>query len=210
MQQIKNKFDTLFLSGSIFVILFGCLTAFIPPLAYTVINVTSFTQIHTEIVYPEFQFSFYEASLKFLICTIGGFIGLFSFFKKKRTYLQLSSVVITTIGLLFPIILMSAAFENKFFSIPWVGFFMVLLGLSLMFSSLVIQKYGRYNSLLLIVPLLFGLYAIYPLFILINFLPVWVFGQNGLVYYLIFGVIFFCHLFLIWGSIKTTYGVSKL
>jgi hypothetical protein len=147
-------------------LVFGFLTAFIPGLAYVTIRADFLVAplILKSVSYGAFEFSIHSATFKYLICTIGAILGLFYFSKNKWSpYALFTSMVLTTVGLIVPIYSTTISPpEYRFFDVQWIGSYIVLVGLSLIFLGSVLQKSNRHRTALLSVTFLFCLYAIYP------------------------------------------------
>jgi hypothetical protein len=102
-----TRYNLLFLLGAIVVIVFGLLAALVPALAYVTVHSyfldISPAPILPSVTYHSFDFSVHAATAKFLLCTLGGIMGLFFLQKRARFYAVFNSVALITIGLLLPI-----------------------------------------------------------------------------------------------------------
>jgi hypothetical protein len=209
MVSLRSGFNKLFILGAAAVVVFGLLAAVVPALAF--VTVTSYF-LDTPasgynlpyVTYYALSFATHAATVNFALCVLGGIVGLFSLYKPVRPYGVFTSVVFITLGLLLPIDRVIVAIpEVRIFDTPWIGSYLILIGLLAMYLG-VAEKRTRTGriTLLLTVPLLLGLYAIYPLFVATNFLPWLVFGTQGIIYYCILSLTVACHLLIIVGTIR--------
>jgi|GEM_PF-2110149 len=210
MMKTKNNFLLSF--GSITTLVFGLLAAFIPGLAYVTVQ-SYFMDVPValyglpSVYYPPLEPGVHMNTIKLVISAIGGLIGLFSLLENqnKPAYMGFAAIAITNLGLMLPTGDARISFpEMRNFDVPWLGFYLVLVGVSIMFLGLAMKKPIVPRITLLSVPLLLAVYSIYPLFVLSNFLPWIVFGARigSPVNWLMGSLILTGHLLMLWGAAK--------
>jgi hypothetical protein len=179
-----NPYNLFFLCGSIIVLTLGLLSAFMPGIAYVTVQ-SYFMDTQNPyglptVNYLPIVFSLHMYTIKFLICAIGGVIGILTLSLKKNTFtVGFIATVFASVGLLLP------GFgdtritfpEMSLFDVPWIGSLLVLIGTILMFSGLVAQKHRVSLLTFLSVPILLAAYSIPPIFILLDYLPWAYFGS---------------------------------
>jgi hypothetical protein len=124
---------------------------------------------------------------------------LFYLLKPKRTVLAFTSILFTSAGLVIPLHISRVTFpEANYFEVPWIGSYIILAGLSMMFLSFLTQKLRIRQITIPVVIFLLALYAIYPSFIITNSLPYVVYGARYFsVYSLLWDCTFVCILLLL-------------
>jgi hypothetical protein len=113
-------------------------------------------------------------TLKLVFCAIGGAIGLFSLLenKNKPSYISFAAIAITTLGLaVLAVEETRLSLEIHYFHVPWIGFLLVLVGVSIMFLGLALKNRSVPRITLLSVPLLLFFYSIAPIMVLSNYFP---------------------------------------
>jgi len=209
MEAAQGKGKNLFLFGSGFALVFGLLAAFTPGLAYLTV-LTNFFSLppETSIRFYPFAFGVHMFTLKLLLCSIGGAIGLFSLLerKSKQRYSNFTAIGIAALSLTlpaFPPVEERGLLEMHYFDMPWIGFLLVLAGVSVMFLALTLKNPKVPRIALLSVPLLLISYSAAPTMVLISYFPRIVFDgmfSDGSI--LIATLNLIGCLLLVWGAYK--------
>lgn len=103
-----SKSEGLILTGSMFIVVCGLLTALVPALAYVTAH-TYFLDIPNPpydlpyIRYMPLEFSLHIYSVKFIMAALSGSIGLLAFAKKKiLPYAAVAVIVLVNLSLMIP------------------------------------------------------------------------------------------------------------
>ncbi|MFA5365684.1 MAG: hypothetical protein WC325_10940 [Candidatus Bathyarchaeia archaeon] len=213
--KLTNLKNFLLFSGSSITLIVGLLAAFIPGLAYvTVHSYFVYVPVHPYglpyVYYPSLDFSTHIYTTRLFISALGGLIGLLAMFgKSKQPLIGAFSIAVASLGLMLPATGdMRLTFpEMRLFDVPWIGSFLVVVGVSLMFLGLTTKKPHVLRVTLLSVPLLLVVYSINPLFVLNNYLPWSIFGalSTSPINLLMWVLTLTGHLLMIWGALR---GVS--
>jgi len=163
--------------------------------------------------YPSLDFSTHIYTTRLLISAIGGLIGLFALFgKSKQSYIGVVAIAVASMGLMLPATDTRATFpEMRLIDVPWIGSFLVLVGVCLMFLGLAIKKLNVPRVTFLSVPLLLAGYSIKPLLVLTNNLSLSGFraGFTSPISSLMLILMLAGHLLMIWGVLRIFYPKSK-
>ena len=215
---MKGKTNFLLFLGSIITLSFGLLAAFVPGLAYVTVQ-SYFMDTPVSILglprvyYPPLELGVHMNTAKLFISAIGGIIGLFSLLegKAKPSYIGFAAICVANLGLMLPTRDTRISFpEMRNFDVPWIGFFLVLVGVSIMFLGYAMKKRSVPRITLLSVPLLLVVYSLNPLFVASNYLPWIVFGALGSpVQLLTWSLILAGHLLMIWGALKRAFSTKR-
>jgi hypothetical protein len=213
--------NTLFLFfGSSITLVVGLLAAIVPGLAYVTVQTNYFVD---RIAHPNGIASIYYQSLDFtthiyttrlLISAIGGLIGLLAMFgKSKHPIIGTFAIVVASLGLMLPATgdLRITIPEARLFDVPWIGSFLVVVGVSLMFLGLAIKKRNVPRATFLSVPLLLVVYSLYPILVLFDYLPQTVFGALFIspINLLMLVLMVAGHLLMIWGALRGSQLIDK-
>jgi hypothetical protein len=199
MGSANTRYSRLFLAGTLIVTVFGLLSSSIEGLAHVTHWSNFFGPTNSYIDYYALNLGIHPATWIFTVCAIGGFLGLFYQLKPKRTVLAFTSILFTSAGLVIPLHISRVTFpEANYFEVPWIGSYIILAGLSMMFLSFLAQKLRIRQIAIPVVIFLLALYAIYPSFIIMNSLPYVVYGARYFsVYSLLWDCTFVCILLLL-------------
>ena len=204
-----NYAKCILILGSVIAFVSSSLAAFVPSLAYITVS-ASWSNFLTPdaphyLTYPQYIFGVHELTLKLLITAIGGLLGVLSFYERRTSvpFLSFAGISLGTIGFLLP----AGTTQNfiDFFSveIPWTGYFIVLIGVLMMFLGFVLSYPNVPRKALASVPLLLVAYSIAPFLILTNNLPLFVFMQTNITMSTIIGILILAgHLVIIWAGIS--------
>lgn len=205
----------LILSGSIILLVFGFLTAFIPRLAY--VKVVSYVDLSLRPVpYVEYfstAFSVYTRTLGLLLAGVGGLFCLFSAVLNwsKSKYVFAAGVSLSSISLLF------SAFPNtsswpysstclftNYIQLPWVGTILAFTGLAMVFAGFVLKS-RLSHKLLFSLLLLFLVYLAYPIMIALGHPPLLQGSSDNLVAIIIGTSLITGNLLMVWSVLKELY-----
>jgi hypothetical protein len=205
--------NVLLFFGSFITLAVGLLAAFIPGLAYVTVH-RYFLDVPNPpfgpyVDYPPLDFATHIYTTRLLVSAIGGLIGLFALFgKNKQSYIGVIAIAVASIGLMLPVTDTRASIpELTQFDVSWIGSFLVLVGVCLMFLGLAIKKPNVPRVTFLSVPLLLAGYSIKPLLVLTNNLQFRV-GVSP-ISLLILSLMVAGHLLLIWGVLMIFYPKNK-
>jgi hypothetical protein len=206
----KNIFTSNFpfFLGSIIIFVLGLTAAFIPSIAYATI-VTIYIPPAQPLVrfYPS-ELGLHMFTPNLMLVAIGGAIGLFSLTKKGRKlgYASFAAIAIAALGLVLPAIpnMDTRGFsEYLYFDMPFVAFWVVLAGVSVMFLALALKNPKVPRIALASVPLLLISYGFAPIMVLINYFPRFVFnGMFSMGSVLIGTLTLVGCLLMVWGAYK--------
>lgn len=195
----------LLLFGSSITLAIGLLTAYVPGLAYVTVY-RYFLDVSNPpfglpyVSYPPLDISTHLYTNILLVSATGGLIGLIGlFWKSKQSYIEVAAIGVASIGLMLPVTNRRLSFpELSIFDVRWIGFFLVLVGICLMFLGLAIKETNVPRVTFLSVPLLLAGYFIRPLLILTNNLQ----GFTNPTSTLMLILMVTGHLLMIWGVLK--------
>jgi hypothetical protein len=164
----------LFLGSSV-TLAVGLLAAFVPGLSYVTLH-SYFLDVPNPpfglpyVSYPPLVFATHMYTARLLVSATGGLIGLFALFgKSKQSYIGVVAIAVANVGLMLPVIDTRLTFpEMSLIDVPWVGSFLVLSGVCLMFLGLTMHKVSVPRVTFLSVPLLLAGYSVTPLLVLTN------------------------------------------
>jgi hypothetical protein len=176
--KLANPKYLLFFSGSSITFIISLLVAFVPGLAYVTVHnfwldVPNPPYGLPYVSYPPLDFATHMYTVRLLVSSVGGLIGLFTLFgKSKQSYIGVTAIALANIGLLLPVTYSVSTFMDvTSIDVPWIGSFVVLVGVCLMFLGLTI-KLDVPRVTFLSVPLLLTGYSVRPLLVLTNNLHV--------------------------------------
>lgn len=207
----------LLLFGSSVTLAVGLLAAFIPGLAYVTLH-SYFLDVANPpfepyISYQTLDFSTHLYTARLLISAVGGLIGLFALFgKNKQSYIWVTAIAVASMGLMLPVMDTRITFpEMVLVDVPWIGSFLVLVGVCLMFLGLAIKKINVPRVTFLCVPLLLAGYSMKPLLVLTNNLQVSGFrtGFTSPISSLMLSLMLAGHLLMVWGVLRIFYPKNK-
>jgi hypothetical protein len=207
----------LFLGSSV-TLAVGLLAAFVPGLAYVTVH-SYFLDMPNPpfglpyVSYPPLDFATHLYTVRLLVSAVGGLIGLFALFgKSKQSYIGVMAIAIASIGLMLPVTDTRITFpEMALIDVPWVGSFLVLAGVCLMFLGLAMKRLSVPRVTFLSVPLLLAGYSVKPLLVLTNNLQLsgfktWSTNPTSL---LMLSLIVAGCLLMIWGVLRFFYPKNK-
>lgn len=206
----------LFLGSSV-TLAVGLLAAFVPGLAYVTVH-SYFLDVPNPpfgpyVSYPPLDFATHMYTARLLVSAIGGLIGLFALFgKSKRSYIGVVAIAVANVGLILPVTDTRATFlEIILVDVPWVGSFLVLVGVCLMFLGLTVKKFGVPRVTFLSVPLLLAGYSVRPLLVVTNNLQVSGFsvGFTSPISSLTLVLMVAGYLLMVWGVLRFFYPKNK-
>jgi hypothetical protein len=195
----------LLLFGSAITLAVGLLTAYIPGLAYVTVY-KYFLDVPNPpfglpyVTYPPLDISTHLYTNILLVSATGGLLGLIGlFWKRKQSYIGVAAIGVASIGLMLPVTNNRISFpELSVFDVRWIGFFIVLVGICLMFLGLAIKETNVPRVTFLSVPLLLAGYSIRPLLVLTNNLQ----GFTSSINMLMLILMVTGYLLMIWGIVK--------
>ena len=208
----KNLNAFLLFCGSCLTLVVGLIAAYNPGVAYVTVH-----SYHLDasvnpyglpyVSYPSMDFNTHIFTLKYLVCAVGGLVGLLALFKRNtHSDLGVFAIAVTSVGLMLPATGDTRLTfpEMRLFDVAWIGSFLVVMGLSLMFMGLMTEKKVGPRVSILSVPLLLTVYSINPLLVLVNYLPWIVFGASiSPINVLMLFLMLIGHLVMIWGIFKS-------
>ena len=206
----------LFLGSSV-TFAIGLLAAFVPGLAYVTVH-SYFLDVPNPpfgpyVSYPPLDFATHIYTVSLLVSATGGLIGLFSLFgKNKRSYIGVFAIAVANVGLMLPVTdIRATLLEIILVDVPWVGSFLVLAGVCLMFLGLTVKKLGVPRVTFLSVPLLLAGYSVRPLLVVTNNLQVSGFsvGFASPISSLTLVLMVAGYLLMIWGVLRIFYPKNK-
>lgn len=201
--KVTSKERLFLFFGSTITIVFGLLAAFVPGLAYVTVQSNMWT-VTSSVYYQPLELGVHMDTAQLVISAIGGLIGLFSLLERKNkpAYMGFAAIAVTSVGLMLPAYYERfTAPEIYYFDVPWIGFLLVLVGVSIMFLGLAIKKPKVPRITLLSAPLLLAVYSIRPLFVLCNFLSSGVFVAHSNLSWLMGILTLAGHLLMLLGAI---------
>jgi hypothetical protein len=217
MKLANPSYFFLFLGSSITLAL-GLLAAFVPGLAYVTVH-SYFLDMPNPpfglpyISYPPLDFATHMHTASLLVLAVGGLIGLFALFgKSKQSYIGVMAIAVANFGLMLPVTDTRVTFpEMVLFDVPWVGSFLVLVGVCLMFLGLTMKKLNVPRVTFLSIPLLLTGYSVKPLLVLTNNLQPSGFrtGFTSPVSSTILILMIAGYLFMTWGILRIFYPRNK-
>jgi len=206
-----TRLKVLLFTGSFLTLVAGLLTAFVPGLAFATVS-SYFADLPAPpyglpfVSFQSLDFGTHIYTARFIFAAIGGLLGLVSVvWKSKQTLIGAGALATTGFGLISPAYGdMRATFpEMQLFDVPWTGTFLVLAGLSLMFLGLIVRRSGVPRWSFLGVPVLLLAYATYPILVLANFLPWFVFGNVTNPFNMLMALLMIVGpLLMMWGVLK--------
>ena len=216
MMKTSSGGNILLVCGSLVTLLFGLLAALVPGLAY--VTVSSYFQNVPQsafnlplVHYPTLELSIHPFTLKLAAAALGGLIGLSAFFMAKgkgfRSGFVAVAVAASNLGLMLPATwnMRITIPEYRLFDVLWLGYFLALVGVCLMFLALATKNHNVPRISLLSIPVLLLINAVTPVFVLTNYLPWIIFGDSfGFVNVLLVLMGFSAQLLMIWGAYKAT------
>ena len=140
--KLANLNSILLFFGSSIILVVGLLAAFIPGIAYVTVH-GYFLDVPNPpfgpyVSYPPLDFATHIYTVSLLVSATGGLIGLFSLFgKNKRSYIGVFAIAVANVGLMLPVTdIRATLLEIILVDVPWVGSFLMLAGVCLMFLGL--------------------------------------------------------------------------
>ncbi|MGD6932844.1 MAG: hypothetical protein ACQCN5_01400 [Candidatus Bathyarchaeia archaeon] len=213
----------ILLIGSVIALLLGGLSAFVPGLAYITVtaewsNFLLPNAPHFVTIQP-LSFSFNDFTVKLLVSSFGGLLGLFSVcceHKNTVPFLSFAGLSFGTIGFLLPYG-SNQVLTDYAADVPWVGSLITLVGVMLMFLGFALKNEHVPKWALLVIPVLLIIYLISPVLIFTGNLELFVFLQVNISISTTIGIlVLFSHLLIVWAGItglrmpeKETANVSK-
>ena len=200
--------------GSFMTFAVGLLVAFVPGLAYVTVHKFWLDVPNPPygLPYVSFQpldFSTHIYTAKYFVSVVGGLIGLFALFgKSKQSYLGVLAIAVANLGLMLPALSRITPFMDMIIiDVPWIGSFLVLVGVCLMFLGLTLPKTNVPRVTFLSVPLLLVGYSIPSLLVLTNNLQVSGFtaGFNSPISSLMLFLIVSGYFLMVWGVLRIFY-----
>ena len=204
--------------GSFMTFAVGLLVAFVPGLAYVTVHKFWLDVPNPPygLPYVSFQpldFSTHIYTAKYFVSVVGGLIGLFALFgKSKQSYLGVLAIAVANLGLMLPALSRITPFMDMIIiDVPWIGSFLVLVGVCLMFLGLTLPKTNVPRVTFLSVPLLLVGYSIPSLLVLTNNLQVSGFtaGFNSPISSLMLFLIVSGYFLMVWGVLRIFYPKNK-
>ena len=200
--------------GSFMTFAVGLLVAFVPGLAYVTVHKFWLDVPNPPygLPYVSFQpldFSTHIYTAKYFVSVVGGLIGLFALFgKSKQSYLGVLAIAVANLGLMLPALSRITPFMDMIIiDVPWIGSFLVLVGVCLMFLGLTLPKTNVPRVTFLSVPLLLVGYSIPSLLVLTNNLQVSGFtaGFTSPISSLMLFLIVSGYFLMVWGVLRIFY-----
>ena len=200
--------------GSFMTFAVGLLVAFVPGLAYVTVHKFWLDVPNPPygLPYVSFQpldFSTHIYTAKYFVSVVGGLIGLFALFgKSKQSYLGVLAIAVANLGLMLPALSRITPFMDMIIiDVPWIGSFLVLVGVCLMFLGLTLPKTNVPRVTFLSVPLLLVGYSIPSLLVLTNNLQVSGFtaGFTSPISSLMLFLIVAGYFLMVWGVLRIFY-----
>lgn len=211
MKQASLNNPFLFL-GSLITIIIGLLTAIIPGIAYLSVH-SYFENVPTYFNLPfvEYQpliFNIHIYSVRFIIASVGGLLGLLIFFRRPPLrYMGIFAIAVSGMALLLPPFNDTRILipEARLFDIPWIGSLIIAMAVCLMFIGLTYKKKGVPKVSFIGLPLLILTYSVLAIFVIFNYLPWAIFGAPSLNPFIILSWLttFMAILLMSWGILKS-------
>lgn len=213
-----TNLNSLLFFGSSITLAVGLLAAFIPGIAYVTVHnywldVPNPPYGLPYVSYPPLDFATNLYTGRLLVSAVGGLIGLFALFgKSKQSYIGVVAIAVANLGLMLPVTYTVASFMDvTLIDVPWIGSFLVLVGVCFMFLGLTMKKLNVPRVTFLSVPLLLAGYSVKPLLVLTNNLQASGFrvGFTSPISSLMLILMVAGHLLMIWGVLRIFYPKSK-
>ena len=204
----------LFLGSSV-TLAVGLLAAFVPSLAYVTVHKFWLDLPNPPyglpyVVYQPLYFATHIYTARYFVSAVGGLTGLFALFgKSKQSYLGVIAIAVANLGLLLPAFSyrITPFMDMIIIDVPWIGSFLVLVGVCLMFLGLTLPKTNVPRVTFLSVPLLLVGYSIPSLLVLTNNLQVSGFtaGFTSPISSLMLFLIVAGYFLMVWGVLRIFY-----
>jgi hypothetical protein len=199
----------LLFAGASIALIAGLLGAFVPGIAYATVYVYFLDGPNPyglpEVVYESLIFSSHIYTARLVMSAMGGLIGLFALFPKKKVYIGVGAIAVASFGLMLPAFndMRGTISEVRLVDTPWIGGLVIILGICLMFLGLTLKNDRVPKASFLGVPMLLTVSSIQPILVAFNCLPRAVFGlpTPTLINVISWFVFFAAVLLLIWGSL---------